>query len=285
MLVQSDNMKTREFTVKAVTFDLWETLLFESDGDSNRRNSTRCNDVARAFSNLGLTVSAEQVDAAMKKLIDELLTIWDGNVDISHIEQLELLVKHVSNGSLSLQPKWVQQLSSAYVSPLFEVPPSLNPEAAEALQNLTDSARRIGLICNTGITPGFELGEFLDREGVLDYFDYGAFSDEIGIRKPDVRIFEIVSSNLRVEPDSIVHVGDNEIADVQGAKTAGYRAILFKSDAGRDKIAQADPASLVARSRNLGASQEPQKKPDRSVTSLSSVIGAIEQIEEERSPD
>lgn len=275
-------MSVDKHMVKAVTFDLWETLLFERDGDSNRRNAARCSSVAEAFNKLGVPVSAEQASSALKQVTESLLRVWDRNDDVSHIEQLELIARFVSNGSLALKNEWVDELSSAYVSPFFKIPPYLNPEAESVLEDLTQTGKRIGLICNTGVTPGFALRRFLESEGVLEYFDFLAFSDEIGFRKPGIRIFHLVAQRLKIDPCNIAHVGDNLRIDVWGAKNAGFKAIHFASEEGRDKIAEADPTSLVARSRNLGILEKEQISPDKITTSFNMITDAIEQLEKER---
>jgi putative hydrolase of the HAD superfamily len=221
--------------IKAVAFDLWETLLFERDGASGRRSASRCRSVAETFNKFGVRVSLEQAESALKQVIASLLEVWDRNEDVNHMEQLELLVKHVSNGSLSLKSEWVEELSSAYVSPFFEVPPYLNPDAVNVLEDLVEAGKRIGLICNMGLTPGFALRGFLDSEGVLEHFDLLVFSDEIGFRKPDPRIFHFLARKLKVDPGSVVHVGDNLRLDVWGAKNAGFKAILFASEEGKDR--------------------------------------------------
>lgn len=65
-----------------------------------------------------------------------------------------------------------------------------------------------------------------------------------------------------------------------GAKSAGFRAIHFACDEGRDKIAEADPNSLVVKSRNLGTLEKGQIEPDKTMDSLSKIKEAIKQLEE-----
>ncbi len=272
-------MDSGEPRIKAVTFDLWETLLFEREGATNRRRVARCSILVSAFNKLGVSVSTEQVSKALTQIIERLLAVWDRNIDISHVEQLELLVRYVSNGSLTLENKWVEELSRAYISPFFEIPPYLNPDAENVLKNLTDIGKKIGLICNTGLTPAFALRKFLDSEKVLGYFDFLAFSDEIGFRKPDARIFHLVAKKLKASPCNIVHVGDNLRIDVCGAKNAEFKAIHFACDAGRDKIAEADPTSLVAQSRNLGALKKANMAPDKTISRFDTLAEVIKEIE------
>jgi putative hydrolase of the HAD superfamily len=273
----------KECAVKAVTFDLWETLLFEKDGDSNRRNAARYRHLMEALNILGLGVTINQVEAASKQVISRLLEVWSRNEDVSHVEQLELLVKFVSNNSVALKREWVEDLSSAYVSPFFDVPPYLNPDAESVLEELVEAGKRVGLICNTGLTPGFALRRFLGSEGVLEFFDFLVFSDEVGFRKPEQRVFDLAARKLGVDSCSAVHVGDNLRVDVYGAKNAGFRAIHFACENGRDKVAETDPNSLVALSRNIGNLSPEQVAPDRTINKLAETIKAIKELEKPNS--
>jgi FMN phosphatase YigB (HAD superfamily) len=104
------------------------------------------------------------------------------------------------------------------------------------------------------------------------------FSDEEGTRKPNARIFQIAAERLRTKPWEIVHVGDNLKTDVWGAKNAGFKAIYFASDAGRDRLAEADPTSLVALSRDLGTVRKEDIIPDKTITHLNMLTEAIREL-------
>ena len=265
--------------IKAVTFDLWETLLFEKDGASAQRTTARCRNLANAFSKFGFKVSTEQVTLAMDKTVSSLLRVWDNNRDITHAEQLNLIIKITAGEAVKPKKKWIDELSKAYISPISEVPPYLNPDAEKVLHWLSNRNSRIGLICNTGLTPGTELRRFLSREGIVDYFNVLVFSDEAKIRKPDPEIFRLTAQKLQTRPSEIVHVGDNLKSDVWGAKNAGFRAIHLTGAEGRDKRAESDPTSLVSLSRNLGQLKKEQIAPDKTITSLAMLIEAIKEME------
>jgi putative hydrolase of the HAD superfamily len=51
------------------------------------------------------------------------------------------------------------------------------------------------------------------------------FSDECGIRKPDPDIFHLALRQVGVLPEQAVHVGDDPVLDVEGARDAGMRVI------------------------------------------------------------
>ena len=273
------HLRASKQCVKAVTFDLWETLLLERDGWGVRRAFARCRNLADVFQTLGVEVSVEKVNSALKETISSLLKVWDTNRDVTHLDQIRLIVKHVSGGSAVAKDEWISSLSSAYVSGFFEVPPYLNPDAYKVLQWLKSRKMLIGLICNIGLTPGFALRRFLEDQGVAEYFDVMIFSDEVGVRKPDPRIFHLASKKFKVKPCDVVHVGDNLKSDVWGAKNAGFKAIYFSCVVGRDRIAESDPASVVSLSRKLGNLKEEEIVPDATVISLSILKKVIRELE------
>jgi putative hydrolase of the HAD superfamily len=265
--------------IKAVTFDLWETLLFERDGSNSQRRAIRCSSISQALNKLGFSTSVSDVERALNETMSSLVQVWNKNEDVPHLDQIRLLVKYASKGKIVPKDEWLNVLSTAYVLPLFMVPPYLNLDARETLEWLTGEKKRIGIICNTGLTPGSELRRLLSQLGVADYFHAMIFSNEVCIRKPDKRIFCLAAQALETKPEEIVHVGDNLKADAWGAKNAGFKAIHLSSDAGRDKIAESDPTSLVSLSRSLGNLNLKEMKPDRTITSFSMVKEAIIELE------
>lgn len=204
---------------------------------------------------------------------------WDQNRDVTHADQLRTILKSASDCPVNVEDKGLQELSEAYVSPLNEIPPYLDPDAFLILERLKQQKKKIGLICNTGLTPGFGLRSFLSRQGVARYFDLMIFSDEIGIRKPDSKIFRLAACKLRTKPQQIVHVGDNLKTDVWGAKNAGFKAIHLSENEGRDHLAEKDPKSLALLSRSLGKLEGKQMPPDKAITTLATVTEAIKEIE------
>jgi putative hydrolase of the HAD superfamily len=52
-------------------------------------------------------------------------------------------------------------------------------------------------------------------------------SAEVGLHKPDPRIFELACKRLGVEPEQAAHVGDHHYADIVGAQAIGMRPVLI----------------------------------------------------------
>ncbi len=164
------------------------------------------------------------------------------------------------------------ELEEAYCSPVLAAPPVLNPEAVPTLQSLRDRGNPVGLICNTGRAPGTTLRKLLDRLGILGYFEATVFSDELGWRKPDQRIFLESARRLGALPANIVHVGDNPEDDVWGAKQAEMQALLFDRKVPEEFLN--DPHSLHALTRT--ATGERSIEPDGRIISLREVLPYLE---------
>jgi len=64
----------------------------------------------------------------------------------------------------------------------------------------------------------------LGRLGLDEYFDALVVSCEAGHTKPAPEIFHLAARRLRLEPNQVLHIGDSEREDVQGAMAAGLRA-------------------------------------------------------------
>ena len=113
---------------------------------------------------------------------------------------------------------------------------------AEALAALSERGIRLGIICDVGFTASPALIAQLERHGVVTYFDHWSFSDQVGVYKPDPRIFSHALDGLGArDPARCVHVGDRKRTDVAGARAAGMRAVRITTayedtDEGPDDI-------------------------------------------------
>lgn len=104
----------------------------------------------------------------------------------------------------------------------------LYPEVHEVLQNLKNRGLILGIISNW--QKG--LSCFCAELGILDYFKTIISSDEIGIEKPDQKIFIEAAQRLNLPAKQILHVGDHEEDDMFGAKRAGFHTVLVKRENG-----------------------------------------------------
>ena len=95
--------------------------------------------------------------------------------------------------------------------------------AAEVLDSLHGRGYRLGLISNAdGRVRGL-----LEAAGVAERLELILDSAEVGMEKPDARIFREAARRIGVEPARCAYVGDIYEIDVTGAESAGMRAVLI----------------------------------------------------------
>ncbi|MCB2250665.1 HAD-IA family hydrolase [Pseudomonas chlororaphis] len=85
------------------------------------------------------------------------------------------------------------------------------------------------------------------RLGLADYFKFALCAEDIGIAKPDSRLFHEALQRGQATPETAVHIGDHPGDDIAGAQQAGLRAIWF------------NPA---------GKTWEAERRPDAEIRSL-----------------
>ena len=98
----------------------------------------------------------------------------------------------------------------------------LFPETTAVLVALRRRGLRLGLVSN--LSAGYR--QPVDRLKLRDHFDSVVFSCELGILKPNRRIFEHACAQLGVSPRHTTMVGDSLPSDIRGAEQAGLHAVL-----------------------------------------------------------
>lgn len=92
-----------------------------------------------------------------------------------------------------------------------------------ALEALESQGLRLTVVSNANGT----LCALLDRLGLSRHVHCVLDSHDIGVEKPDPRLFEIALERSSATPDSTIHVGDLYQVDVVGARAAGLRGVLL----------------------------------------------------------
>jgi FMN phosphatase YigB (HAD superfamily) len=213
--------------IEAITFDLWQTLIRETAESGRKAKEVRTRNLFLLLQDQGYPGTLEQVEAASERVGERLREVWARHTDVGTEEQVQWLLEALDEDwQPPRDPMALANLEWAYVSSVLTALPVLDPAAPELLGGLK-SRYRLGLICNTGRTPGAMLKIVLQRLGVLEYFDVLTFSDVIGIRKPDPQIFSLTLEQLGVSPGRALHVGDDVQSDVLGARQVGMWAVLL----------------------------------------------------------
>jgi len=97
------------------------------------------------------------------------------------------------------------------------------PDVEPSFQRLSARGLRLGVISNWDT----RLTAVLDGLGLGTYLDAVVSSADVGLHKPDPRIFELACARLGVAPDEAAHVGDHHYADIVGATAIGMVPVLI----------------------------------------------------------
>ncbi|NIW35262.1 MAG: HAD-IA family hydrolase [Gemmatimonadetes bacterium] len=97
------------------------------------------------------------------------------------------------------------------------------PGTLEMLRGLRAAGLRLGVISNAD----GRVARYLANAGLADEFEIILDSGELGIEKPDPRIFQLALERLGVRSEEAVYVGDTWEVDVVGAREAGLRPIYL----------------------------------------------------------
>jgi putative hydrolase of the HAD superfamily len=215
--------------IRAVTFDFWETLVHDTPDNLRAQSEMRVDGIADVLERAGRGLPRDELAAGYERSASVLAKrYWSRHRDPSYREQVQVVLECIAPGiAAALPPALFEQAVEAYISPVLFHPPGLTPAAAEAVSRLARQGRILGIISNTGRTPGIVLRRVLEAYGLLDRFSVISYSDEVGTRKPDPAIFHRTLERAGVSPAEAVHVGDNAVDDVMGARDAGMRGVHY----------------------------------------------------------
>ncbi len=248
-------------SIAAITFDLWQTLLLDRPEVGQVRTLARLEGTGAALRKAGKEYPAAIIEEAYQKCARRCQQIREGLADISFRKQVELFVEGISPGLAARLPAaTMDEIARAYSDSFFLYPPVPHPNGLETLAAVKEMGLTIGMISNTGMTPGVSFRRFLQEHGMLDYFAALTFSDEALVAKPSPAIFLMTLQALGVDPEQTIHVGDHPNNDVAGAKGCGLKAVWIEGF------------------YDLPEPSEPNTEPDVTVPSLAQVVPAVREL-------
>lgn len=245
-------------SVRAITLDFWGTLLVDPPSSDNRYKARRLRDFENILVGAGVRVGGAALDRAYEASAVHLSRIWAKHRDVPVGDHVRAILGGVDSALPSRLPADViTALVDAYARPALLVPPAVDPAAAKALSALREERYTLAVVSNTMRTPGATLRKLLEQFGLLTYFAHTVFSDEVGVRKPDPAIFAGALRAIGADAATAIHVGDDGMLDVGGARAAGMRVI------------QVTTASLKA----LGG-----RRPDAVIPNLAALPDAVARL-------
>jgi putative hydrolase of the HAD superfamily len=246
--------------LRAVGFDLWETLITDSPEVSRQQERLRFERITSILETHGqhhVVVRLEQAYRDVWHRCHDLY--WARDEDISCRRQIEHFLEELGLDPNEFASEAIDEIESAYARAALEIPPAALDGALDVLVMLRERGLRVGLISNTGRTPGYALREILERIGLASSLDHLVFSNEHGHCKPQRSIFEELQRGLGVPFEAMAFVGDNLHVDVAGAQGVGMRAVHFDPPTRGTAVAPppASPGTVIADARIVSLRELP----------------------------
>lgn len=211
---------TRRF--EAVTFDFWQTLMVARPADVRDR---RAGLWKRAFDDHGIPVSSERMDECFDRLLERFNSRWEANQQFTSADAAAWAIDEIG---VEVSAELRSILEATFSWSGDDVLPELAPGVGAVLEALKAEGFRVGIICDVGMTPSGTLIRYLEAHGLREHFDHWSFSDQVGVYKPDRKIFEHALAGLGVvDPSRAVHTGDLRRTDVAGALGIGMGTVRF----------------------------------------------------------
>jgi putative hydrolase of the HAD superfamily len=256
--------------LKAIAFDLWETLITNTPRATRAHERLRLQRMERILAARGFVTTADSIEEAYRHTWNRCQELyWASDLDVPCRKQIDHFLEALELDPTSFQEPTLAALEQAYAGAAVEVLPSTVDGAGEVVSELKRRGYALGLISNTGRTPGYALRQILEQLGLATSFDAMVFSNEHGECKPQTSIFEALRRALSAEFDEMLFVGDNLYVDVHGAQRCGMLAVHFVPRARGTAVAPAIDHDL-------------QIEPDARIGDLRDLPDLVEAISAQR---
>jgi putative hydrolase of the HAD superfamily len=168
---------------------------------------------------LGIAVDLPRCEGAMRVEMRHYRTHCVGARDALTLAELRLECASLVGDALALDVSGADLLPALTDAISFRA----YPDALPALEALAAAGLQLAVIANWDVS----LRDVLARFGLAARFGAIVTAAEVGIGKPDAAPFRAALDRLGIEAERAVHVGDDPVTDVAGARAAGLSALLL----------------------------------------------------------
>lgn len=239
--------------IKVVGFDL-DDCLFDSTGLSEK---ARIKGI-EAMINLGLDIDRQKAILMIQEIVEEY-----GSNSSQHYDYFIRRLNEIEKKEISFneQYKYVAAAVMAYHAQKIEYIRLYN-DVMPCLEKLKALKIKTAIITDGIPIKQYEKILRLNLEGIIDLV---VISDEIGIRKPNPKLFSFFLEKFNVKGMETLYVGDNVYKDIVPAKLNNIHTIYIHRGGKHDinKTGEKIPNNF---------------KQDYEISNLSQIFSIIEQI-------
>lgn len=228
--------------VKAVSFDFWGTLYFDTIKNFKLSNKIRESYLKEILDKNNIEHTPLDLELAIQAEGKEFYRVWlHEHRTIIPKERLRISLNSLN---ISLTDDSFDKICEKMKRVVLKRPPTLAPGVVEVIKTLKENKLRLGIISDTGYATGDVLMELMERDGLLKYFDAFSFSDETGVAKPQPKAYDHLMKELSLtNVKDVLHIGDLERTDIEGALNIGMPCCKYIGSSQKpeeDKVTRAD---------------------------------------------
>lgn len=209
------------------SFDLWLTLIKSNPQFKSKRNLL-FKDFFEVESNIEKVNEVVRYYDVLCNNINENTGLNIDTYEIYYLilNALNIKVNDVDTKKLNLFYKETELLFLEYK------PQLLFPKIDSLFDEIKAQGKTMNILSNTGFIKGYTLRKIITDYGLDQYFSFQIYSDEIGFSKPNHKTFQLVYDQINTSKQlikkEVLHIGDNSVADYNGAINFGFEAYLLK---------------------------------------------------------
>ena len=207
---------------------------------------------------------------------------------VKHAEVLEVFHRRFLAGEFTLDEARVARMQTLFAAFDREIDAARAIEAAQRYRARHQANRHLvaGAIelldalrdhCRLGVVTNNSTAEQIEKLRALNiasYFDTVVISEDVGVAKPDKKIFSIALERIGVRPQDAVFVGDNWKNDIVGAVNAGMSAVWLNHDGKQPALTDIAGQKWPESCADAGVSH-PHISTITSLTPITEAIAAI----------
>lgn len=212
----------KEQQIKAIFFDAGGTLLYIHPSVGKVYA-----DVTRE---MGVDLSDERIEERLQEIWEDYAptnSVREGDYRASDERDRNMWKEFLRRLYEDLEPlqelefdEWFENVFDRFGEPgTFQ----LYEESLETILTLKQAGRYVGVVSNWDS----RLLSICEGLGIDEHVDFILPSAVAGYRKPSERIFEQALETADVQPEEAMHIGDKQLDDYKGSKSAGLTPVLL----------------------------------------------------------
>lgn len=230
--------------IKATVFDLDDTLYNSTELSTHARRSA-----IRAMNALGLPATFDEASQVLSEVVEE----YGSNYNYHFDQMLKRLNVESSKMKLFIAAGMIayHDVKFASMRPFHDVIPTFI--------ELRKSEIKICVLSDGNAIKQYEK---ILRLRLQDFLDDTIISEEVGIRKPNPKLFELPLQRFKIKPQECIYIGDNYERDIIPCKRLGIWTVLIHRGGKHDQPSFSDKETA----------------PDYELSNLKDLISIIKEV-------